>query len=146
MDVYQDIFGVSYLDLEEIEHSGLGHDDDPPGRGSGRYGWGTGLRPNQHDFSLNARYEKYKAANPGLSDAEIAKHFGFIKTDYRKNPFSVLSACDFWNDTLVNFMKRNLCRYNIGDNLFAVLNDGAGCFITTAFYTKNFHLTLLFHL
>lgn len=33
-----------YLNLY---HSGLGHDDNPPGRGSGRYPWGSGKRPYQ---------------------------------------------------------------------------------------------------
>lgn len=29
----------------DIVHFGKGHDDQPPGRGSGRYAWGTGKRP-----------------------------------------------------------------------------------------------------
>lgn len=34
-----------------LEHYGKGHDDSPPGRGSGRYAWGSGERPHQHDTS-----------------------------------------------------------------------------------------------
>lgn len=32
-----------------LEHYGKGHDDNPPGRGSGRYAFGSGERPFQHD-------------------------------------------------------------------------------------------------
>lgn len=36
------------LDLEEVlSHSGVGYRDNPPGRGSGRYPWGSGKRPHQ---------------------------------------------------------------------------------------------------
>lgn len=34
---------------EELYHYGVGPDDDPPGRGSGRYAKGTGKDPYQHD-------------------------------------------------------------------------------------------------
>lgn len=33
---------------DELYHSGVAHDEDPPGRGSGRYGYGTGKNPYQH--------------------------------------------------------------------------------------------------
>ena len=32
----------------DIVHFGKGHDDNPPGRGSGRFPFGTGKRPRQH--------------------------------------------------------------------------------------------------
>jgi cell division protein FtsL len=31
----------------DIIHFGKGHDDNPPGRGSGRYAWGSGKEPKQ---------------------------------------------------------------------------------------------------
>ena len=32
----------------DIVHFGKGHDDNPPGRGSGRFAFGSGKRPGQH--------------------------------------------------------------------------------------------------
>lgn len=55
----------------ELIHSGVGHDDDPPGRGSGRYGWGTGDNPYQHQFDFLSEVTKLK--KKGISEAEIAK-------------------------------------------------------------------------
>lgn len=58
------------MDIDVI-HSGVGHEDGPPGRGSGRYGWGTGKNPGQHQFDLLSEVAKLKKR--GLSQAEIAK-------------------------------------------------------------------------
>lgn len=52
-------------------HEGVGHDDDPPGRGSGRYGWGTGKNPHQHQFNLQSEVSRMR--KNGLRDSEIAK-------------------------------------------------------------------------
>lgn len=54
-----------------LYHTGVGHDDDPPGRGSGRYGWGTGENPGQHQFDFLSEVNTLKKR--GLKDAEIAK-------------------------------------------------------------------------
>lgn len=44
-----------------ITHSGVGHDDSPPGRGSGRYPYGSGERPFQDKEAAKAeRREKRK--------------------------------------------------------------------------------------
>lgn len=56
---------------DELLHSGVAHDDDPPGRGSGRYGWGTGKNPGQHQFDFLSEVTTLKQR--GLKDAEIAK-------------------------------------------------------------------------
>lgn len=53
-------------EILELFHAGVGHDKNPPGRGSGRYAWGSGKRPNQRS-GLKARKaakqrEKAKAA------------------------------------------------------------------------------------
>lgn len=55
----------------ELMHEGVGHDENPPGRGSGRYGWGTGENPYQHQFSF--RSEAARLRKNGLTDAQIAK-------------------------------------------------------------------------
>lgn len=60
-----------FSDEFEIYHTGVGHDDDPPGRGSGRYGWGTGDNPGQHQFDFLSEVKKLKKR--GLKDADIAK-------------------------------------------------------------------------
>lgn len=80
-------FDISFDDLEldnYISHYGKGHDDNPPGPGSGRYAWGTGERLHQHEWDVYSRYRKYKAA--GMTDAEIAKAMGFFVTDKDGNP------------------------------------------------------------
>lgn len=52
-------------------HKGVGHDDGPPGRGSGRYGWGTGENPGQHQFNFLSEVDTLKKR--GLTQSEIAK-------------------------------------------------------------------------
>lgn len=56
---------------DELFHVGVGHEDDPPGRGSGRYGWGTGDNPAQHQFDFLSEVKVLKKR--GIKDAEIAK-------------------------------------------------------------------------
>lgn len=55
----------------DLKHSGVPHDENPPGRGSGRYGWGTGENPYQHQFNFLSEVKKMKSQ--GISDANIAK-------------------------------------------------------------------------
>ena len=55
----------------DILHTGVAHDENPPGRGSGRYGWGTGENPEQHQFNLLSEVERLRKT--GYSDDEIAK-------------------------------------------------------------------------
>lgn len=57
----------------DILHTGVAHDENPPGRGSGRYGWGTGENPGQHQFNLLSEVEKLR--DQGYSEDEIAKIF-----------------------------------------------------------------------
>ena len=56
---------------DELMHIGVGHDDNPPGRGSGRYGWGTGENPNQREAFSNGYIQKMK--NEGYDDKDIVK-------------------------------------------------------------------------
>lgn len=55
----------------ELLHSGVAHDENPPGRGSGRYAWGSGENPGQHQFTFLSEVQKLK--DRGLTEAEIAK-------------------------------------------------------------------------
>ena len=61
----------TYDNQNDIVHSGVAHDENPPGRGSGRFGWGTGENPYQHMFNFLQEANTMKKA--GLSDADIAK-------------------------------------------------------------------------
>ena len=65
---------------DELAHVGVGWDDNPPGRGSGRYPHGSGERPNQHiEF-----YERVLAARKeGLTEAEIQEKFQMNSSVYR---------------------------------------------------------------
>lgn len=54
-----------------LMHIGVGHEDGPPGRGSGRYAYGSGENPGQHQYSFSDRVKDLKAK--GLSNKEIAQ-------------------------------------------------------------------------
>ena len=54
-----------------LAHEGVGHDNGPPGRGSGRYAWGSGENPGQHQFDFLSEYSTLRKR--GISQAEIAK-------------------------------------------------------------------------
>ena len=62
------------LDLEddELEHYGIGPDDNPPGRGSGRYPKGSGKHPYQHDEFYQ---QIISLKNQGLTEKEIQQTF-----------------------------------------------------------------------
>lgn len=68
----------------ELLHYGVGHDANPPGRGSGRYPFGSGDRVLQDHWDLKSRVEKLK--KEGMSEREIAKAMGFYQTDKNGNP------------------------------------------------------------
>lgn len=63
-------------------HYGKAHDENPPGRGSGRYPFGTGERQHQHSWDVYSRIKKLKAS--GMSDKEIAAAMGWTMEVYNK--------------------------------------------------------------
>lgn len=63
-------------------HEGVAHDENPPGRGSGRYPFGSGNRPHQHSWDLKDRYYKLKAL--GMSEKDIAAAMGYTKKEWDK--------------------------------------------------------------
>ena len=65
---------------EELMHFGVGPDDNPPGRGSGRYPKGSGKKPFQHDDFYKGIQE---LRNQGLSDKEIAEVFNMNTSEFR---------------------------------------------------------------
>ena len=62
-----------------IIHTGVAHDEDPPGRGSGRLGWGEGENPFQHmeNMSLVEKTRALKLKHPGITSLEIANALGY---------------------------------------------------------------------
>lgn len=65
-----------------LMHVGVGHDDDPPGRGSGRYGYGTGDNPYQHGSAFLARLDELYSQ--GIKDEKkLAEEFGLSTTKFR---------------------------------------------------------------
>lgn len=76
-----------YLNVEsdELEHFGIGPDDNPPGRGSGRYPKGSGKHPYQHD-DFYQRIQELK--NAGLSEKEIQAVF-------RKDPAYEMNSSEY---------------------------------------------------
>ena len=90
LDLYLD----ELLDVtdDSIAHYGKGHDDNPPGVGSGRYPWGSGERLHQHDWDFMSRYKKLKSLstiNPDTgkkyTESEIAAQMGFYQYDKAGN-------------------------------------------------------------
>lgn len=70
--------GTLYLD--ELAHVGVGWDDNPPGRGSGRYPHGSGERPNQH---LDLYEQILNLRKDGLTEDEIRSQFHMNTSQYR---------------------------------------------------------------
>ena len=56
-----------------IMHEGRGHDDNPPGRGSGVLPWGSGKNPFQHSMDILDRFANLKAKYPNASRSELAE-------------------------------------------------------------------------
>lgn len=81
------MFAIDTLDYEvetALYHSGVAHDANPPGRGSGRYGFGSGENPFQHqnnrtpqNYDLFMKMVKQMKAD-GKTESEIAAYFGMI--------------------------------------------------------------------
>lgn len=74
-----------YQDKPPIEdvmiHYGVSVMDGAPGRGSGRYPWGSGGNPNQRTDTFLSRYREY--AGQGLTEKEIAEKMGTTTTKLR---------------------------------------------------------------
>ena len=70
-----------------LMHYGKGHDDAPPGRGSGRYPFGSGERPHQHSWDVKSRIDKMLAE--GKTPKEIAKEMGWTMEQYNKETHKV---------------------------------------------------------
>lgn len=65
-----------------LVHHGLGHDDDPPGRGSGRWPWGGGDKPFQRPKDFLEAVKRLEAM--GKTPKEIAASVGIFSRDSRR--------------------------------------------------------------
>lgn len=74
-----------YQDKPPIEdvmiHYGVSVIDGAPGRGSGRYPWGSGDNPKQRTDTFLSRYNEY--TGQGLTEKEIAEKMGTTTTKLR---------------------------------------------------------------
>lgn len=63
-----------------LAHFGVGPDDNPPGRGSGRYEKGSGENAYQHAGDFMTRVNRFKKEHPELSATDIAIGVGCKST------------------------------------------------------------------
>lgn len=78
-----------------ISHSGVAHDENPPGRGSGRYGWGSGDKPNQREPFSSPMIEAMRKDGASNKDiADFMKKAGFNEVEIYKKLHKV-----GWKDT-----------------------------------------------
>lgn len=78
----RNVFAPSLVEIEEyVSHTGVAHDENPPGRGSGRFEYGSGENPYQHadDFVTRVRRLRlFGHDGKGMTDAEIAEELHII--------------------------------------------------------------------
>lgn len=121
-----------------IMHSGVGHDDDPPGRGSGRYPYGSGARPNQDqepakisknliDKIGNEKIEKAKKISIKTTKV-IARALLTVGTTVVvpkigllafANALSIPAVQNILSNTIVNFTPQIL---SVAKNMFGISN------------------------
>lgn len=77
-----------------LMHVGVAHDSNPPGRGSGRYGYGTGENPNQHMENKSLAEQKAALAQkyPGITEKEIAIRLGYANTTALRDAIQIQKA------------------------------------------------------
>ena len=68
--------------MDILVHSGVAHDENPPGRGSGRWPWGSGDKPFQRPKDFLQQVKRLEAM--GKSDKEIASALGILSRDRRR--------------------------------------------------------------
>ena len=69
--------------MDCIAHIGVGADDNPPGRGSGRYPKGSGKNPFQHETTGDFYNYVKQLKKKGLGEVEIAESLGMSTTRLR---------------------------------------------------------------
>lgn len=87
LDKLEELYSSDEFSYEDdLMHYGVAHDEDPPGRGSGRYPFGTGDRTLQDHWEINDRIKKLKKSidpetGRPYTEATIAKLMGYYQID-----------------------------------------------------------------
>jgi hypothetical protein len=68
--------------MDILIHDGVAHDENPPGRGSGRYPWGSGDKPFQRPGDFLQRTAALRAQ--GMSEKNVAAAVGIFSRDSRR--------------------------------------------------------------
>ena len=108
-----------------IMHIGVGPDDNPPGRGSGRYAKGSGKNPYQHGEDFFTREARIKAEHPGITRPELAdlmgiynKHHQPSTTEYdRIRKAAVQNRDNARRFEAIDMFNQGLTRKEIGERL-----------------------------
>lgn len=118
---------------EELFHYGKGHDDSPPGRGSGRYPWGSGERPKQDHPTKIYRRNADKANEIFNTMTDKEKYFVRAddvkdeytnKDEYRgKQSTNVYSRIEYYHDVGVSFFDIWQYQKDAGAIAIGVRND-----------------------
>lgn len=68
--------------MDILVHDGVAHDANPPGRGSGRWPWGSGDKPYQRPKDFLQQVKRLEAM--GMSEMDIAASVGIFSRDRRR--------------------------------------------------------------
>ena len=91
----KDVYVGQLVSSNYLEHYGKGHDDNPPGRGSGRYPWGSGKNPKQHEEDLkNDIREHYRknAKNANIEKGYQKRRFKTVGLDTSNPKYDLLKT------------------------------------------------------
>ena len=92
-----------------LAHHGVGHDDNPPGRGSGRFAFGSGENPLQHDTSILGIVADMR--KKGMSEPDIAKGLGYVNRKGEPSTTSLREAISIAKDHRKLDLKQMVPRY-----------------------------------
>jgi hypothetical protein len=101
------------LEDDFIAHYGKGHDDSPPGRGSGRYPWGSGAKNGKTLIKAKGKSTK-SAAKPKSSAPDYNSMTNQELNDLvnRRRMINQLQAEDIKRDSGLKKFEQAIDRYN----------------------------------
>ncbi len=111
---------IDRLNDEILMHEGVAHDENPPGRGSGRYPFGSGKNPYQHNVPGDFKGYLNQCRKKGMSDTDIAKSLGMSTTVMRQ--LETIDKNDVRREMVAYAKKRDaegISRRQIGEEIKA---------------------------